>query len=112
MMSQLGRALAGGHVPSIAKAIVCNDSLKQAVFLELMDQVDNECSQLCQISRETSLFCKVPVNQLEEFNWDGFIEELRNKLILTVTMHNDHRNQLESSLPRCLYGCSYTTQRA
>lgn len=42
------------------------------------------------------------MNQLEEFKWDGFVEELRNKtplllqLILTVTMHNDHRNQLKS----------------
>ena len=100
--SKLGRALAGGHVPSIDKAIVRIDSLKQAVFLELMDQVDNECSQLCQISRKTSLFCKVPVNQLEEFKWDGFIEELRNKapLLLQLKLGSQYVALLRDAMRR------------
>ena len=96
--SKLGRALAGGHAPSIAKAIVRNCTLKRAVFLEMLDQLNRECSKLCQ-KHETSLFCKVPGSALEDFHWDKFVQELHDKsplllqVMLTITSHNDHRNK-------------------
>ena len=99
--SKLGRALAGGHVPSIAKAIVHNSALKQAVFLELLDQLDRECSVLCR-TRDASFFCKVPLSMLEEFCWDKFVEELQHKsplllqVMSSITSRNDHRNKSKS----------------
>jgi len=38
--SALGRALAGGHIPSVAKAVVNHSGLREAVFLKLLDEVD------------------------------------------------------------------------
>ena len=99
--SKLGRALAGGHVPSIAKAIVRNSALKEAVFLELLDQLDRECSVLCR-TRDASFFCKVPLSMLEEFCWDKFVDELQHKspvllqVMSSITSRNDHRNKSKS----------------
>ena len=40
--SSLGRALAGGHIPSVAKAIVKHSALREAVFLLFLDELDTE----------------------------------------------------------------------
>ncbi len=98
--SRLGRPLAGRHIPSLAKAVMGQRDLRAAVLLEFLDQLDSECSKLCQKS-PPSLFCKVPVSKVEEFEWDQFIQELQDKapllsqILFTITSRNDHRNKLK-----------------
>lgn len=97
--SKLGRALAGGHIPSVAKAVMGHKSLREAVILSVLDQLESECSKLCQKSNPPSLFCKVPVSEIKEFEWDNLIEEFKNKaplffqILCSVTSRNDHRNK-------------------
>lgn len=100
--SKVGRALAGGHIPSLAKAIMGHQGLREAVVLNVLDMLDSECSALCRRTIPLSLFCKVPLPELEQFQWDHFIGELQNKaptllqILSTITSHNDHRNKLKS----------------
>lgn len=100
--SKLGRALAGGYIPSLAKAIMRHKMLREAVILNVLDQLDSECSKLCQKSTSPSLFCKVPVSEIEEFQWDKFIKELKTKaplflqMLSSITSRNDHRNRSKS----------------
>lgn len=99
--SRLGRALAGGHIPSVAKAVMRSGSLRNAVILRVLDQLDNECVKLCQVS-SPSLFSKVPLSTLEEFEWDKFIQELQERapllfqILSTIASRNDHRNQCKT----------------
>lgn len=97
---KLGRALAGGHKQSIAKAVMGHQELRKAVTLLLLDQIDDECSKLCQRSSDPpSLFRKVPVTEMTDFQWDHFLDELRSKaptllqVLSTITSRNDHRNE-------------------
>ena len=64
--SSLGRALAGDHIPSIAKAIVKHTAIREAVFLLFLDELDAECSKLCKQS-ELSGFRKLPVSKMSKF---------------------------------------------
>lgn len=106
--SKLGRALAGGHLPSVAKAVMGHQVLREAVTLLLLDQIDEECSKLCQRSSDPpSLFRKVPVKEMSDFKWDHFIDELRSKaptllqVLATITSRNDHRNKHK-------HGCAHS----
>ena len=97
---KLGRGLAGGHKQSIAKAVMGHQQLRKAVTLLLLDQIDYECSKLCQRSSDPpSLFHKVPVTETSDFQWDRFLDELRSKaptllqVLSTITSHNDHCNE-------------------
>ena len=100
--SKLGRTLAGGHIPSLAKAVMGHKCLREAVTLSFLDQLESECSKLCQNSTPPSLFCKVPVSEIEEFQWDRFIQELKEKaplllqILSSITSRNDHRNKLKT----------------
>ena len=76
--SQLGRALAGGHIASIAKATAHQGALREQVFLQVLNLEDEECSKVCQKS-DPSRFQKVPVSELATFQWEQFIDELRSK---------------------------------
>lgn len=99
--SALGRALAGGHIPSVAKAVVNHSGLREAVFLKLLDEVDAECSKLCRRS-ELSAFRKVPVSDMSTFDWKVLIDELLLKapmllqILRTLTSSSDHRNKHKS----------------
>ena len=76
--AKLGRALAGGHIPSVAKAVVQNSVLREEVFLQLLNLVDEECRTLCQ-KNDPSRFRRIPVAELGSFQWEQFIDELRSK---------------------------------
>lgn len=99
--SSLGRALAGGHIPSVAKAIVKHSALREAVFLLFLDELDAECSKLCKRSK-LSAFRKLPVSKMSEFEWKVLIDELSSKapmmlqILCTLTSANDHRNKHKS----------------
>lgn len=97
--AKIGRTLAGGHIPSVAKAVMSHPQLREAVILNVLDRIDNECTQLCKATSPPSLFCQLPVSELDTFQWDKFIQELQAKaplllqVLCTVTSHNDHRNK-------------------
>ena len=38
--SSLGRALAGGHLPTIAKAVLSHEGLKELIMLKMIDAID------------------------------------------------------------------------
>ena len=62
---KLGKELAGGHLPSVAKAVVGHKQLQEEVFKLLLDKVDNECNQLSRRqSISLSLFRRAPLTQL------------------------------------------------
>ena len=98
--SSLGRALAGGHLPTIAKAVLSHEGLKELIMLKMIDAIDLEASKLCQYNSDSpSLFRKIKVERLPEFSWDSCISELQSKapillrILSTLASRNDHCNQ-------------------
>ena len=79
-LCKLGRALAGGHLPTIAKLVLAHEGIREHVLLKVFDLVDAECGKLCQRSgNPPSLFRKIPVDKLPRFQWGPCIEELEVK---------------------------------
>ena len=97
-LSYLGRSLAGGHLPTIAKAVLSHEGLKELIMLKVLDAIDQEASKLCQYN-SPSLFRKIKVERLAEFSWGSCISELQSKapillrVLSTLASRNDHRNQ-------------------
>ncbi len=97
--TKLGKELAGGHLRSIAKAVVGHKQLYEEVLKLILDKVDNECSQLCQRQPSSpSLFRRVPLTQFVEWDWKLAIDELASKaptlllVLTTIASRSDHRN--------------------
>ena len=98
--AKIGRALTGGHLQSVAKAVVSHKYLSELVFALFINKVDSECNTLCQRSTAPpSLFRKIPVSQLSDFNWQMFIDELSSsapqllQILTKIACHSDHRNK-------------------
>ena len=98
--TKIGRALAGGHLPSIAKSIMGHDNLRQLLFKQFVVQIDSECSQLCQRQPNYySVYRKIPQSSLADFDWKIFVEDLKNKaptffqILSTIASHGDHCNK-------------------
>lgn len=45
-LQKIGRSLAGGHIPSIAKSVFGNPSLREKVVEKVIHAVGDECSTL------------------------------------------------------------------
>ena len=74
---RLGRALAGGHLLTIVRAIFSHKELRHLVELKMLDILNSECSTLCRRKVDPpSLFRKIEVSQLAEFKWSNFIQDL------------------------------------
>ena len=98
--AKVARQLLGGHVPSIAKAVMAMDDVREAIFRLFLDAINSECNNICQRSPASrSLFRKMPVSQLMDFKWSELVSELevRAPLLLkalsSIVARNDHRNQ-------------------
>ena len=96
---KIGRALAGGHVPSIAKAIFAHNGVRQEVLLKVMDLINEEVDSLCRIAKENeppSPFRHIPVSDLDTFQ--DCICQLQEKstflyhLMVSLVQRNDHCN--------------------
>ena len=94
------RQLLGGHAPSIAKAVMAMDSVRDEMFHLFLDAINSECNNLCQRSpANLSLFRKMPVSQMIDFKWSDLVSELEARAPLlfralsTIVSRNDHRNQ-------------------
>ena len=97
--TKIGRALAGGHLPSIAKSIMGHDNLRELLFKQFVAQIDLECSQLCHRPPKSSVYRKMPQALLADFSWKFFVEDLQNmaptffQILSTIASHGDHQNK-------------------
>ena len=98
-LARVGRALAGGHLPTIVRAIFSHEGLRHLVELKLLDILTNECSTLCRRKADPpSPFRRFEVSQLAGFKWSVFIQDLQVnaptllKVFSTIASHSDHRN--------------------
>lgn len=82
--TKIGRALAGGHLPSIAKSILGHETLRELLFKQFIAQIDSECSHLCQRqSTPAPVYRKVPQALLADFDWKISVKDLQNKARLS-----------------------------
>ena len=99
--AKLGRAIAGGHIQTIAKAVIHHSELCEAVFELFFGQIEAECTKLCR-KTSPSLFRKLTARELMEFEWERMIAELEERAPLFIRIYssivsiNDHRNQKKS----------------
>ena len=91
------RHLLGGHAPSIAKAVMALDDVRESLFLH---SINEECNNLCRRSTENiSLFRKMSLSQIVNFNWSMLVSELESrapllfKALSSIAMHSDPRNK-------------------
>ena len=98
--SSIWAALAVGHMPSVAEAIINHNELGNLVLQHFLDKIDQECTTLCQKTLEpSSPFRKVPVDKFPTFQWKSLIEHLLStapilfRLLSTISSHSDHRNK-------------------
>ena len=98
---KIGRALAGGHLPSIAKAIFAHNGVREEVLLKVMDLINEEVDSLCRIAKEnepSSPFRHILVSDLESFTFQNCLCQLQEKspflyrLMVSLVQRNDHRN--------------------
>ena len=57
--SKIARALLGGHAASIAKAVLGQDDLREAIIILILVQINEECTNLCK-KDTASLFHTIP----------------------------------------------------
>jgi hypothetical protein len=98
-LQKIGRTLAGGHIPSIAKSVFANPSLRELLVEKVVQEVGNECASLCSRSAQpVSLFHRLSLDQSDTFAWKKYIGELEQKcptlfrLFTHIVSHTDHRN--------------------
>ena len=96
---KIGRSLAGGHIPSIARTIFSHAGLREELLIKVMNQVNEECAAICKRNvTTTSLFRRVSVDKFEKFSWDDCISELQSTcptllcILRNVVSSSDHRN--------------------
>ena len=72
-LEKLGRALAGGNISTIAKAVFANTDLRDKMVDRVLTEIERECSTLCKRKLPTtgspSLFRKIPVVAMPGFSW-------------------------------------------
>ena len=98
-LEKIGRVLAGGHLPSVAKAVFSHSGLREHIVKKVFNVVNDECAALCSKSQPVSVFRHISTKQAETFSWKQFASELEHKAptlfsILTyVVSRTDRRNQ-------------------
>ena len=98
-LQKIGRSLAGGHIPSIAKAAFAHPSLREHLVEMVVNAVGSECAALCSKSAQPpSQFRWLSFDQMETFSWKEHVSELKQKcpilfrLFSYIVSHTDHRN--------------------
>ena len=72
----IGKSLLLGHLPSLADAIMDQEDLHDILLQRLIDKINLECVQLCQLSRPLSPFRKWETEKFSSFKWKSFVDEL------------------------------------
>ena len=94
---KVARALLGGHSVSIAKAVLSENDLKEAIIKQVLRELNDECTNLCK-KTITSPFCTIPTDELANFKWKDMVTDIQLKAPLLFTIlhgiaaRNDHRN--------------------
>ena len=98
-LQKIGRSLAGGHIPSIAKSVFANPSLREQLIDKVVQAVGSECASMCSRSAQpASLFRCLSLDQSDTFAWKECVGELEQKcpillrLLTHIVSHTDHRN--------------------
>ena len=95
----IGRALATGHLPSVAEAIMNHESLANKLLQLFLDKLEAECAVLSQRSLPLFLFRRVPPDEYATFEWKKLIENLTQKaptlfhVLSSIVAHSDRRNK-------------------
>ena len=112
-LSRIGRALAGGNLAAISRAVFACEGLRDVVVQKIIATLDAELVQLCKRNMNPpSLFRRVPIDALSEFRWCNCIAELNLKaplllqLVTSLVSKNDGRNKQKcgDTLPWNLHG--------
>ena len=99
-LMRVGRALAGGNLQAITKAVFNHDGLKELAICKVTDAINAEITELCEKSANPpSLFRRIPTEKLSNFRWSECIAELRLKapmlleMVSTLVSCNDNWNK-------------------
>jgi hypothetical protein len=102
-VGKIAKALAVGHLPSVAESVVQHEQLREMVFELLLRRIDSECSLVCKRSQPLSPFQKIDADKCSTFQWSLFMEYLSSeaptflKILTSIVTHSDHRNQQKVS---------------
>ena len=97
--SDIGKALAGGHLPSVASAILEQEELHDTVVHLFMEKINSECFSICQHSKPLSPFHKIDADKCSTFQWKSLIDDLTQKaptllkVLSSIVTYNDHRKK-------------------
>ena len=96
--AMIGRALAGGNVDAVAKAVMGHSGLHNTIHQLVLNEIENECTTLCKRS-VSSPFRKMALHELMNIQWEQLISNLRTQALLIfqiltkIVSMNDHRNK-------------------
>ena len=79
--NKIARALLGGQAKAIAKAVLGQDNVKEAIVNLLLGKINEECTNLCKRTIK-SPFHTIPVNCLASFKWKDMVQ-LKAPLLFT-----------------------------
>ena len=102
-LQQLGRAMAGGNMASIAKAVYACTTLRDLLLKKVTATIDAELTDLCK--RNTpSVFRRLSIDAMCQFDWKSCVAELKLKaptlleIVTTLVSANDGRNKHKSGI--------------
>ena len=97
---KVARQLLGGHPPSIAKAVMAMEDVRESLIKLFLNTINDECNVLCQRSQK-SVFRKMSMEQVMDFKWSLLVEELNSKapllysVLSSIATRNDRRNVIK-----------------
>lgn len=98
----IARALLSGHSPSIAKAVMGVEEIKEAIMKQMLVELNEECTRLCK--REgtpLSPFRSISADKLVDFRWKDMTADIEQKapllfkILYSLVSSNDHRNKMK-----------------
>ena len=99
-LTRVGRALAGGDLQAIAKAVFNSDGLREQLLQRFTDTLNNEVTELCRKRADPpSLLRRIPIEKVPDFKWCDCIAELKSKapillqVLSALVSSNDNRNK-------------------
>ena len=100
--SKLVGALVRHHTPSIVNAAIEIPGVKDELFSYFSHLIVTECQVLCQ-KKPPSLFRHVPVEKIDDFEWEDLMKELQSraplllKVLSAIVARVDPRCEKKSS---------------
>ena len=100
--SVIVKAIASGHLPSVAEAIVKQTKLADMIFQLFLDRIQSECTHISQRTTPSSPFLRVDADKCATFQWKTFIDDLSLKAptllhVLSIVSYSDHRNKKKAN---------------